>query len=181
MDNIKAAEVLENADLLHSAEEIENALDGMAEKINQALADKDPLVYCVMNGGVIPTGMLLPRLTFPFKLDYLHATRYREKTTGDELHWLKTSETDMRGRQVLIVDDILDEGYTLKAIVEYCRQQDAASVFTAVLAEKKHGRGSGFQADFVGLTVADRYLFGMGMDYKGYLRQLPAIYAVKGL
>ncbi len=181
MDSKLAEQVLAEADLLHPVDEVETALDSMAEQINQRLSDKDPLIFCVMNGGMIPTGMLLPRLTFPFKLDYLHATRYREQTQGDKLKWLKTNETDMSGRHVLIIDDILDEGYTLAAITDYCRQQDAKQVYTAVLAEKKHSRGNDFQADFVGLNIVDRYVFGMGMDYKGYLRHLPAIYAVKGL
>jgi hypoxanthine phosphoribosyltransferase len=153
----------------------------MARQINATMSDKDPVVFCVMNGGVIPTGHLLPRLTFPFRMDYLHATRYREKTTGDELHWLKTSDIDLDERNVLIVDDILDEGYTLKAIVDYCQHQGAKEVYTAVLADKQHNRGCGFKADFVGLEIIDRYVFGMGMDYKGYLRHLPAIYAVKGM
>lgn len=181
MNSQQATEVLQQADLLHSTDEINVALDSMAEAINRSLSDRDPLVFCVMNGGLIPAGLLLPRLEFPFKLDYLHATRYREKTAGDDLKWLKTNETDMTGRFVLIIDDILDEGYTLDAIVNYCVKQGAEKVFTAVLAEKKHQRGSGFQADFVGLEIIDRYVFGMGMDYKGYLRHLPAIYAVKGL
>jgi len=181
MDSKLAQQVLAEADLLHPAEEVDAALDSIAEQINQLLADKDPLIFCVMNGGMIPTGMLLPRLKFPFKLDYLHATRYREKTHGDKLNWLKTNETDMSGRYVLVIDDILDEGYTLAAIVDYCRDQGAKQVYTAVLTEKKHDRGNAFQADFVGLSIVDRYVFGMGMDYKGYLRHLPAIYAVKDL
>ena len=181
MDSKLAQQVLEEADLLHTAEEVDAALNRMAAQINQALADKDPLIYCVMNGGLVPAGMLLPRLTFPFRLDYLHATRYREKTAGEDLQWLKTNECDMRDRYVLIIDDILDEGYTLEAIDLYCRQQGARQVLTAVLAEKMRQRGSQFKADFVGLYIIDRYVFGMGMDYKGYLRHLPAIYAVKGL
>lgn len=182
MDSEQASQILAEADLLHSETEIDLALTHLAEKINLAFTDKDPLIYCVMNGGLIPAGMLLPRLTFPFKLDYLHATRYREKTTGGEnLKWLKTSETDMSNRHVLVIDDILDEGYTLKAIADYCTEQGALSVATAVLAEKTHERGNSFKADFVGLQIIDRYVFGMGMDYRGYLRHLPAIYAVKGL
>ena len=181
MDSKLAQQVLEQADLLHSAAEVDAALDKMAAGINQALSDKDPLICCVMNGGLIPAGLLLTRLQFPFKLDYLHATRYREQTSGAELKWLKTNESDMSGRHVLIIDDILDEGYTLEAIDNYCLQQGAKQVYTAVLAEKKHKRGSDFQVDFVGLHIEDRYVFGMGMDYKGYLRHLPAIYAVKGL
>ena len=181
MDDFEAEKVMQEADLLHSESEIEAALDSMAMLINDRLSGTDPVVFCVMNGGMIPAGMLLPRLTFPFKLDYLHATRYREETTGNELKWLKSNDVSISGREVLVIDDILDEGYTLEAIVEHCMQQGARRVYTAVLADKKHGRGNHFEADFVGLEIEDRYVFGMGMDYKGYLRHLPAIYAVKGL
>jgi hypoxanthine phosphoribosyltransferase len=181
MNDLEADRVLEEADLLHSEAEIEAALDSMAMLINDRLSGTDPIVFCVMNGGLIPAGRLLPRLTFPFRLDYLHATRYREKTTGNELKWLKSNEICISGKEVLVIDDILDEGYTLEAIVEHCMQQGARRVYTAVLAEKKHSRGNHFEADFIGLEIKDRYVFGMGMDYKGYLRQLPAIYAVKGL
>lgn len=181
MDSIQAAKVLKEADLIYSAEQVNAALDKMAQDINLQLADKDPLIYCVMNGGVIPAGLLLPRFSFPFRMDYLHATRYREKTSGSDLKWLKKSDLDMRDRYVLIIDDILDEGYTLEAIADYCRSEGARKVMTAVVLDKNHSRGSDFKADFVGLRVIDRYLFGMGMDYKGYLRHLPAIYAVKGM
>jgi len=181
MDDLEAEKVLQEADLLHSEADVETALETMAMLINDRLAGTDPVVFCVMNGGLIPAGMLLPRLTFPFKLDYLHATRYREETTGNELKWLKSNEICISGREVLVIDDILDEGYTLEAIVEHCTQQGARRVYTAVLADKKHNRGNHFEADFVGLVIEDRYVFGMGMDYKGYLRHLPAIYAVKGL
>lgn len=177
----EAEKALQEADLLHSEEEVLAALDKLASEINHQMQGRDPIVFCVMNGGVIPTGMLVPRFNFTFRLDYLHATRYREATRGSDLHWKKDADCDLSGQTVLIIDDILDEGYTLEAIVEHCRSLGASDVFSAVLAEKKHDRGCDFKADFVGLEVIDRYVFGMGMDYKGYLRHLPAIYAVKGL
>lgn len=181
MNAIEADKALQEADLLHSEEEVQAALESLASEINSQMQGKDPIVFCVMNGGVIPTGMLLPRFTFTFRLDYLHATRYREATRGSDLYWKKGVDCDLSGETVLVVDDILDEGYTLEAIVQHCLSLGAKDVMSAVLAEKKHDRGCDFKADFVGLEVIDRYVFGMGMDYKGYLRHLPAIYAVKGL
>ncbi len=181
MNAIEAEKTLQEADLLHSEEEVQTALDSLATQINSEMQGKDPIVFCVMNGGVIPTGMLVPRFNFTFRLDYLHATRYREATRGSDLHWKKAVDCDLSDQTVLVVDDILDEGYTLEAIVEHCLALGAADVYSAVLAEKKHDRGCNYKADFVGMEVMDRYVFGMGMDYKGYLRHLPAIYAVKGL
>lgn len=167
------------ADQLYSLEQLEAALDRMGREITRVLQQgADPVVLCVMKGGLVPAGRLLTRLDFPLRLDYLHVTRYREETAGSELQWLKTHDESLRDRDVLIIDDILDEGITLAAIAEHCRSEGASRVLSAVVIEKEHGRSNGFKADFVGLTVEDRYVFGYGMDYKGYLRNVPGIYAV---
>lgn len=164
---------------LYNAEQVETALDKMAGEITDKLADKNPLILCVLTGAIIPTGHLLTRLDFPLEIDYIHATRYRGETAGGELHWLAHPRSDMNGRVVLIIDDILDEGHTLAGIVQHCRDEGAKDVYSAVLVEKHHGRRvDGLHADFIGLDVDDFYVFGYGMDYKGYLRNAPGIFAV---
>lgn len=173
--------VLEQADCIHDEHSVNAALDRMAEQITRDLGDHNPLVICVMNGGLVPAGLLLPKLDFPLKLDYLHATRYREDTSGKDLVWQHTPNHSLVDRHVLIVDDILDEGHTLEAIINYCHAQQPASLSTAVLAQKEHDRGVRPPLEYVGLSVPDRYVFGCGMDYKGYWRNLPGIYAVKGM
>ncbi|MGM0569296.1 hypoxanthine-guanine phosphoribosyltransferase [Marinobacter sp.] len=176
-------QVMAEADCLVSEEQVYQAIDTMAGQITTALKDSNPLLFCVMNGGLILTGQLLPRLKFPIQAEYLHATRYRQETTGGILEWKLRPEADMNGRTVLIVDDILDEGTTLNAIADYCAAHGASEVLTAVLVDKQHERKArpGLKADFTGLEVEDRFLFGFGMDYKGYWRNAPGIYAVKGL
>ncbi len=178
-----AARAMAEADLLYSAEDIALTLDKMAAEITAKLADKNPLVLCVMTGGVILTGHLLTRLAFPLEQDYLHATRYRGATSGSKtITWLHKPETSLAGRHVLLVDDILDEGYTLREITHWCREQGAASVHVAVLADKQHARRvDGVRRDFSALELPDRYVFGFGMDYKEYWRNANGIYAVKGL
>ena len=164
---------------LHGEEEVEAALDSMANSINAKLAEKNPLVICIMQGGLITSGKLATRLDFPLQLDYLHATRYRGETSGKDLEWKVFPSVPLEGRAVLLIDDIFDVGTTLKLIVEYCKQQGCAAVQTAGLLEKQHDRKEvGIEVDFVGLKVADQYLFGYGMDYKGFLRNVPAIYAI---
>lgn len=173
--------VYQQADCLYSLEQVENALDIMAAAITRDLSDKNPLVICLMNGGLITCGKLLPRLDFLLQVDYLHATRYREAMKGDDdLKWYMKPRHALEGRHVLLVDDILDEGMTLHKVLTYCQQAGAASVHTAVAVEKIHDRRSpaGFHADYTGLEVPDRYVFGFGMDYKGYLRNAPGIFAV---
>lgn len=168
-----------DAELLCPKEEVEAALDRMAGEIGARLGARDPLILCVMMGGLIPTARLLARFDFPLQLDYVHATRYRGATRGGELHWKCRPETPLAGRVVLVVDDILDEGWTLAAILEDCRARGAQEVHSAVLVSKRHDRKAPVAADYVGVEVEDRYVFGYGMDYLGYLRNAPGIYAVR--
>jgi hypoxanthine phosphoribosyltransferase len=168
--------VARRAELLVSPQVMNEALDRMAEAITARLAGTDPLVLCVLSGGVIATGLLLPRLQFQLRLDYVHATRYRGTTRGGELHWRYRPSDSIRGEQVLIVDDILDEGVTLEAVVRACEEDGAVGVHTAVLVAKQ--RAHRREADFVGVEVPDRYLFGYGLDYKGYFRNAAGIFAV---
>jgi hypoxanthine phosphoribosyltransferase len=167
------------AELIFSRAEVEAALDRMAGAINARLRDANPLILCVMVGGVVPTGLLLPRLNFPLQVDYLHLTRYQGQTSGGELHWLKHPDVSLQDRTVLIIDDVLDEGPTLTATVAACRAEGAREVLTAVLVEKELERQAGMvRGDFVGLKTPNLYLFGYGMDYKTYLRNADGIYAV---
>ncbi len=168
-----------DAELLCPKEEVEAALDRMAGEIGARLGARDPLILCVMMGGLIPTARLLARFDFPLQLDYVHATRYRGATRGGELHWKCRPETPLTDRVVLVVDDILDEGWTLTAILEDCRVRGAQEVYSAVLVNKRHDRKAPVTADYVGVEVEDRYVFGYGMDYRGYLRNAPGIYAVR--
>ena len=186
MDSIAAEmrRVMSEADCLASPAQVSAALDRMAAAISAELAGKNPLLYCVMNGGIVTTGRLLPRLAFPLEVSYLHATRYGHAVQGgDVLDWQVRPQADLRGRSVLVVDDILDEGHTLLAICQHLAAAGAERVLSAVLVHKEHPRKArpGLRADFTGLDVADRFLFGCGMDYKGYWRNAPGIYAVKGL
>ncbi|KAA0873850.1 hypoxanthine-guanine phosphoribosyltransferase [Nitrincola tapanii] len=171
------------SDLLYSQLEVEQAINRMAAEITEALGEQDPVLFCVMNGGLVITGQLLTRLNFPLQVSYLHATRYRNTTSGHELEWKVPPMIDFTGRPVLIIDDILDEGHTLAEILDFCRAQGASRVYSAVLINKLHERKArpDLQAEFVGLEIEDRYIFGYGMDYKGYWRNAPGIYAVKGM
>lgn len=173
-------EVFARADLLYNADEIDSALDKMAEAINRKLNAENPVILCPMIGGVVVTGQLITRFTFPLEVDYIHATRYRGETTGKDLQWVRKPQSSVADRTVLILDDILDIGITLKQVIQACEQAGARRIYTAVLVEKRidEPRALG-HADFTGLTVPDRYVFGYGMDYKGYLRNCSGIYAVK--
>ncbi len=173
----QAWQVLQQADLLHAPRDVDAAIARLAKAIEADLADRDPMLVCVMTGGVVPFGLLLPRLTFPFQIDYVHATRYGKKLQGGQLQWLSGPHQPVKGRVVLLIDDILDEGTTLAGIEARYRAEGATDVYKAVLVLKNRTRPVNIKADYVGLEVPDRYVFGYGMDYKGYLRNAPGIYA----
>ncbi|MDO9107118.1 MAG: hypoxanthine-guanine phosphoribosyltransferase [Methylovulum sp.] len=170
-----------HAELLHSTADVEAALDAMAAQINLLLAECNPLVLCVMNGGIVFAGKLLTRLTMPLNIDAINASRYQNQTSGGTIEWVLKPGLPLKGRTILILDDVLDEGITLAAIKRYCQEQGAAAVYSAVLIDKILGHDKPSHADFVGLTVPNRYLFGYGMDYKGYLRNAAGIYACRDL
>lgn len=168
------------ADLLYSERQVEAALDKMASAINDLLAGSNPLVLCVMNGGIVVAGKLLTRLAFPLNMDAINASRYQNQTSGGTIEWVLKPGTPLKDRAILIIDDILDEGITLAAIKEYCLEQGATAVYCAVMVDKLLDHEKPIQADFIGLQIENRYLFGYGMDYKGYLRNAAGIYACNG-
>ncbi|HZR35737.1 MAG TPA: hypoxanthine-guanine phosphoribosyltransferase [Nevskia sp.] len=177
-----AQAVMREADCVADAAAVAAAYDRLAAAITAEYAGRNPLVLVVMIGGLVPAAEILKRVSFPFETDYLHATRYRGATTGGGLLWKRQPDAALEGRHVLVIDDILDEGHTLVAVRKALQEFAPASLKVAVLADKKHDRlAPGAHAEFVGLSLPDRYVFGCGMDYKEYWRQLPAIYAVKGL
>ncbi len=181
MDVKSIKKVEDESDCLCNSEQLNQVLDTLANKISDDLKDKNPLLLCVMTGGLIPTGHLVTRLTFPLQLDYIHATRYRGETSGGELHWIQEPSISLQDRNILIIDDIFDEGITLLEIEKYCKEKGAAKVYSAVLVNKLHNRKTDFKPDYIGLDIEDRYLFGFGMDYKNYLRNVNSIHAVKGM
>ncbi len=172
--------IANEADCLFTRTQVEAAIDRMADQITDAMHERNPLLLCVMNGGVVTCGSLLPRLDFPLELDFLQVGRYGDATVGGELSWRVRPQQELRGREVLVIDDVLDEGYTMQAILAHCREEGASVARCAVLVDKNHKRKcrKGFRADFTGLDAPDRFLFGYGLDYQGYLRNAPGLFAV---
>lgn len=175
----KARRVLETADLVCPAAEVSGAVERLAREITAALSGSFPLVLCVMRGAVVFAGQLLPLLRFPLEFDYLELTRYGDSTRGGAIDWRVMPVTPTAGRAVLVLDDVLDEGNTLAAIRDRLVASGASRVLCAVLAEKDTGRPKPVRADFTGVRLPDRYVFGCGMDVRGAWRNLPEIYALK--
>lgn len=167
----------DNCKLVFDNAEILAAIDRLADRLNQQLEGETPVVLCVMQGGLIFSGHLIPRLKCMLEIDYIHATRYGNTTSGGELSWKSYPDNDLSGRTVLILDDILDEGNTLQSIIKYCETQGASKIISAVLVRKHHDRCVDHElTDNIALDVEDKYVFGFGMDYDGKYRQLDSIY-----
>jgi hypoxanthine phosphoribosyltransferase len=176
----KAWAFLENSEPVASAKEVEAAVQRVASEIDRRLRGAYPLVLAVMGGAVVFAGQILPRLRFPLDFDYIHASRYGAATRGAQIEWRVTPPAEVKGRDVLVLDDILDGGETMAAIRRRLLELGASSFHCAVLVEKRLKVAKPIQADFVGLEIADRFVFGCGMDAKGFWRNLPEIRAMKG-
>lgn len=170
---------IEGSERLFTQARVDAELDRMAREIDTHYAGDDCIALCVLQGGIIPAGLLLSRMTTPLELDSVHITRYRKTTSGGDIDWLATPRTPLADRHVLLIDDILDEGYSIVAVADWCRDSGARDVSVAVVAEKDHDRKHPrARADFVGVSVPDRYVFGYGMDYHGFHRNAPGLFAV---
>ena len=180
----EAKAILQDGDLLFAAEEVAAATARVATEINRDYADKYPLLLSVMGGAVVFSGHLLSQLDFPLDFDIVQASRYGNEKVGSELTWRVAPRDNIAGRHIIILDDILDEGVTLAAIVDLVKKQGALSVSCAVFCVKDYGPEINARkplvADYVGIMVPNRFVFGYGMDVSGVWRNLPAIYAIKG-
>ncbi len=180
MTRAEAQGLLAEAELVCPAHEVGAAVSRLAAEITACLKDEFPLVLSIMGGAVVFTGQLLPLLAFPLEFGAIEVTRYGNTTEGRDIDWRLAPKDNVKGRTVLVVDDILDEGITLAAVRGRLLAMGATRVLAAVFADKDLGRAKPIAADFVGVRVPDRYVFGFGMDAYGLWRNLPAIYALKG-
>ena len=174
----RAELLLSESEQIVSEKEVNLAVDSLVKQITDALSQDYPIICCVMTGGLVLTGQLVTRLSFPLDLDYVDVSRYRDQDVGGRLVWRIQPQIDLTNRTVLLVDDILDGGETLAQVKEVFLHKGARAVYTAVLANKDIGQKKPIRADFVGLTLPDRFVFGYGMDAYGFWRNLSAIYAV---
>lgn len=176
----EAEDALETAELVCTAADIDAAIERMAAAIGDELGASNPIVMPVLLGGVFTAVRLSARFAFPCEFDRIQVRRYGFALDGGTLEWIVEPETDVRGRTVLLVDDILDRGITLAEVSRKLRRDGAARVLSSVLVVKDVERPAGPEADFAGVHCDDRFVFGCGMDYRGHWRSLPALYAVAG-
>ena len=176
MDTIQA--LIRKSSVIYSEIEIKTVIKNIADQVNQTIKTDELYVLCVMNGALIFAGQLLPRLEKNIQYSYIHATRYAASLTGGPIHWLVKPPIDIEGKTVLILDDILDEGITLREIAATCLAMKAKAIYTAVLFDKEIAKEKSYLPNFIGLKVPNRFVFGYGLDCKGLGRNLPHLYAL---
>jgi hypoxanthine phosphoribosyltransferase len=173
------ADVDAAASLVYSAAEIDAIVERMATEIAADLAAQNPIVIPILIGGAFTAVRLTAHFEFPYDVDSVRVARFGPGRFGGKLHWYAKPCLDLNGRDVLIIDDVLERGYTLRAVEHELRRMNAASIRTAVLFRKQLDPALERPAvDYVGADAPDRYLFGCGMDLDGRWRGLPALYAI---
>jgi hypoxanthine phosphoribosyltransferase len=178
----RARALLSGAEELFSKQDVDRAVSAMAATLNSRFDQPDseefPLVLGVMGGAVVFTGNLLPQLTFPLEFDYIHVSRYGDDDRGGQVVWKVVPRSNVSGRTVIVLDDILDEGETLAHVKQRLLDMGAREVILAVFADKAIGKAKPVQADIVGITIPNRFVVGFGMDAYGYWRNLPGLWAI---
>src|SRR5262249_51757888 len=138
MNRPALTDALKSAERLFDRPALDAAIASMGHAVAATLEGEPPILLTIMNGGLIFGGLLALAIPSDLEFDYVHATRYHGGTRGSELLWIKQPRLSLIGRTVLLVDDILDEGYTLRAIRDFCLDQGARRVLIAVLCRKLH-------------------------------------------
>jgi len=177
----EAKDMLEQAEEVIDAATLDAAIDRLSVNMTVDLADKNPLLICVMNGAVPFMGALMTRLHFPLQTGYVHASRYRNESSGGSLDFMVQPKLELKDRTVVLVDDVFDEGATLLALANWCRENDVGDVKVAVLVNKLRDGQAQLDLDYVAIETEDKFLVGYGMDYQGYWRNLNSIYALNGV
>ncbi|MFP5390225.1 MAG: hypoxanthine-guanine phosphoribosyltransferase [Gammaproteobacteria bacterium] len=179
----RARQLLEHAEQIADEQQVQAAVASVADTLNARFAAPDaetfPLVLGVMGGAVVFTGHLLPQLRFPLEFDYIHVTRYGDDDRGGEVVWKVIPRSNVAGRTVVVVDDILDEGETLAHVKARLLEMGAAEVIIAVFADKMLGRAKPIAADIVGISIPNQFVVGFGMDVYGYWRNLPGLWSIR--
>ena len=168
------------AKILFSREEIAEKVKYLANQIKCAYGDKNPLILCILKGSLIFTADIVRELDFPCTIDFMQVSSYGSgaETTG-KLKIKKDMDSDIIGRDVIIVEDILDTGVTLSNLVPELKKRGARNVALCVFLNKPERRCVEVKADFVGFDIENEFVIGYGLDYNEKYRNLPYIGVLK--
>jgi len=173
-------ELISKSSLIYSNKQIDKAILDIASDCNLVFENEKVTILPVMNGALIFSGHLIPKLNFHCEIDYIHASRYLNNEGQQIVNWIYQPNLNLiKDKVVLVVDDILDEGITLNNIKKKLIEFGAKKVFIIVLFDKKIDKVKPIRADFSGLEVPNAYVYGFGLDFKGVGRNIPHLYVHK--
>jgi hypoxanthine phosphoribosyltransferase len=159
--------------VLISDAQIARRVKTLAHEIERDFTGHDVVVVSLLNGTVMFLADLIRHFSMPLRLDFIGVSSYRQATESGELIFTKELRLDVRGRDVLLVDDILDTGRTLTRVRQKLRALKPRRIRTCVLLDKKARRVEKFEADYVGFDIPDEFVVGYGLDFAERYRQLP--------
>jgi len=177
---MKIEDIINDSEVLYTSDEIKVGISNIADSINEYFIDVENsiTVLPVMKGAIPFAGYLIPQLTFNTNIEYIHITRYHQNIGTEDCNWIyKPNKSVVKDRVILVMDDILDEGITLLNIKDELKLMGAKSIVTTVLFDKKINKKKSTSADFVGLAVPNKYVYGFGLDFNGSGRNLPDLYS----
>ncbi len=170
----------ENLEILFDAQAIEQKVAELAGRISQDYAGKDLVLICILKGAAIFAADLSRHLTIPVTLDFVHLSSYGSAMVSSRTVTVKKDiDIDIRGKQVLLVDGIIDTGNTVTFLIERCRERGSAGIKVVTLLDKHSRRTAAVPVDYRGFEIPDVFVVGYGMDCREKYRNLPYIAVLK--
>lgn len=165
--------------VLVAEEDIRRRVDELGKEITRDYAGKQPVAVCVLRGAIPFYADLIRRIDLPVTMDTITVSSYGSGTVSGKLKVITDMRTSVEGRDVLVVDDIIDSGRTSVALIEMLKERGAKSVRTCALLDKPSRRVVDIKGDYVGFAIPDEFVVGYGLDWNEKFRNLPHVYTLK--
>ena len=165
--------------ILITEEQLKRRIDELAEILTEEYHDKNPLFVGILKGVVVFYADMVRAVQIPCQFDFLAVSSYQGTTSSGQLSYQKDISFELKGRHVVILEDILDTGITLKSVVEHLAAMEPASLKICTLMDKPERRQADVQADYVGFTIPNQFVVGYGLDYNEQYRNLPFVGVLK--
>lgn len=163
--------------ILFSEEDIRNRIEKLGAELTQDYKNKNLLVVSLLRGSFIFCADLIRNMDLELEVDFLTTASYgHEEKSGGEVKIISDLRSQVEGRDILIVDDIIDSGHTLKSVIEYINSKNPKSLKTCVLLDKPSRREVDVEADYTGFKIEDVFIVGYGLNYGDYMRNIPYIF-----
>ncbi|MGD2168995.1 MAG: hypoxanthine phosphoribosyltransferase [Chlamydiota bacterium] len=173
--------MMNNLELLHSSQEIEQAICQIAATLNEIYKDKDPIIIGVLKGSICFVSDLIRKLSFPFTLEFIRAKSYGLRGDKPQEVTVEGVDFDISRKDVIVIDDIFDRGETLHKIIDELNKHHPSSIKSVLLLRKKSKKMTFLEPDYTLLDIEDKFVIGYGLDYKEHYRGLDGIYAFKSI